>query len=136
MISGIAGYSKAVFDNVRIVGCMPENSPVMAESIKAGHIVEMESKPTLSDGTAGGIEPGAITFEYCQQLVDDFAIISEDEIAEALRLFMESHHMMIEGAAALPVAALLKDSRGMSGKNVVLIICGANISLQTLRDIL
>ena len=136
LISGIAGYSKAVFGDVRIIGCMPENSPVMAQSVKAGRIVEMESKPTLSDGTAGGIEPGAITFELCQRLVDDFVLVSESEIAHALRLFMESHHMMIEGAAALPLAAFMKEGEVMTGKNVVLVICGANISLQTLRDVL
>ena len=136
LVSGIAGYSKAIFDGVTIVGCQPENSPVMAESVKAGQIIEMESKPTLSDGTAGGIEPGAITFKLCQQLVDEFILVTEDEISEALRLFMESHHMMIEGAAALPLAALLKDGGAMSGKNVVLVICGANISLPVLRNVL
>jgi threonine dehydratase len=136
LISGIAGYSKAVFDDTRIIGCMPENSPVMAESVKAGRIIEMESKPTLSGGTAGGVEPNSITFNLCQSLVDDFILVSESEIAEALRLFMESHHMMIEGAAALPLAAFLKEGVSKPEKNVVLVICGANIGLQELRAIL
>ena len=136
MISGIAGYAKAVFDGVTIIGCQPENSPIMAESVKAGRIIEMDSKPTLSDGTAGGIEPGAITFELCQRLVDEFVLVTESEIYEALRLFMNSHHMMIEGAAALPIAAFMKEDRAMSGKNIVLVICGANISLPALRDVL
>lgn len=136
LVSGIAGYSKAVFDGVTIIGCQPENSPVMAESIKSGRIIEMASKPTLSDGTAGGIEPGAMTFKLCQQLVDEFVMITESEISGALRLFMESHHMMIEGAAALPIAALMKEDGAMSGKNVVLVICGANISLPVLRTVL
>lgn len=61
MISGIAGYLKSIKDDVKVSGCLPENSPVMAESVKANQIVEMESLPTLSDGTAGGLEPNAIT---------------------------------------------------------------------------
>jgi threonine dehydratase len=96
----------------------------------------MESKPTLSDGTAGGIEPGSITFEICQQLVDEFVVVSEGEIADAMRLFMEVHHMLIEGAAALPLASFLKEQKSMSGENIVLVICGANVSLQTLKGIL
>ncbi len=136
LISGVAGYAKAVFDEVEIVGCLPENSPVMAESVNAGHIVEMESKPTLSDGTAGGIEPGSITFELCQRLVDRFMAVSEVEIADAMRSFIEGHHMLIEGAAALPIASFLKGEHDTPGKNIVLVICGANVSLQTLRDIL
>ncbi|HAC20233.1 MAG TPA: serine/threonine dehydratase [Dehalococcoidia bacterium] len=136
LISGIAGYSKSVFDNPRIVGCLPENSPVMAESVRAGQIIDMESKPTLSDGTAGGIEPGSITFEICQQLVDEFVVVSEGEIADAMRLFTEVHHMLIEGAAALPLASFLKEQKSMSGENIVLVICGANVSLQTLKGIL
>ena len=63
-------------------------------------------------------------------------IVSEDEIAEAMRLFIEGRHMLVEGAAALTLASLLKENDEMSGKNVVLVICGANVSLETLRDIL
>ena len=47
----------------------------MAESAKAGRIVDMHSKPTLSDGTAGGIEAGAITFDICQNLVDGYVLV-------------------------------------------------------------
>src|SRR5581483_7459481 len=73
LVSGIAAYLKTLFPHVRVVGCSPQNSPVMIESLKARHIVEMESLPTLSDGTAGGVEPDAITFPLCQQLMDDSA---------------------------------------------------------------
>jgi len=69
LIAGIAGYLKEVNPSVEIVGCLPQNSAVMYESIKAGKIIDMESKPTLSDGSAGGIEPNAITFELCQKIV-------------------------------------------------------------------
>ena len=99
LVSGIAGYLKAVLPGVRVIGCQPEASPVMARSVEAGAIVDIPSGPTLSDGTAGGIEPGAITLPLCRSLVDEFVLITEDQIREALRLVLETHHLLIEGAA-------------------------------------
>jgi len=136
LISGIAGYLKSVHPDVKLVGCSPENSQVMIQSVKAGKILDLPSLPTLSDGTAGGLEPGAITFELCQALVDDYMTVTEDEIKESLLLFMQTHHMMIEGAAGVAIASYLKMKEQFKGKNVVIIICGANISLETLKEIL
>jgi threonine dehydratase len=136
LISGIGGYLKRVNPEAVVIGCSPENSQVMIQSVRAGKILDLPSLPTLSDGTAGGIEPGAITFELCRKLIDDFVTVSEDEIAETIRLFMKTHHMLIEGAAAVAVASYLKMLDRCSGKQVVIIICGANIDLETLKSIL
>lgn len=136
MISGIAGYLKSVKNHVKVSGCLPKNSPVMAESVKANRIVEMESLPTLSDGTAGGLEANAITFDLCRTLVDDYVLVSELEIKDAMRLFMETHHMLIEGAAGVAIASYLKHKELCQGKNIVIVICGANISLETLKTVL
>jgi threonine dehydratase len=136
LISGIAGYLKSMRRNVRIIGCSPENSAVMAESIKAGRILEIKSRPTLSEGSAGGVEQGAITFDLCKELVDDYVNVSESEIVHALKFFMEAHHMMIEGAAAVSIAALLKTKDKFRGQNAVVVVCGANIGLETLKSIL
>jgi threonine dehydratase len=136
MLSGIAEYVKAVYPAAKIIGCSPEHSPVMARSVQAGQIIEMESLPTLSDGTAGGVEADAITFPLCQRLIDDYALVSEEEIRQAVRLCLEKHHLLIEGAAGVPLAALLKLAERFKGKNVIVVLCGANISLETLRTIL
>jgi len=136
MISGIAGYLKTIFPQIEIIGCSPLNSPVMARSIQSGHLLDMESLPTLSDGTAGGIENDSITFPLCQKLVDDYILVSEDEIRHAMRQFIETHHMLIEGSAAVPIAALLKMPERFQGKTVVIVLCGANISLETLRSVI
>ncbi len=136
LISGIATYLKAVNDRVQIVAASPQNSCVMAASVEAGRILDMASHPTLSDGTAGGIEPGAITFDLCRTLVDDYVLIAEDEIREALRLIMETQPMLIEGAAAVAVAALLKRQAQFRGQRVVVVLCGANIGVETLRGVL
>ena len=136
LISGIAGYLKSVHPDIVVIGCSPENSQVMIQSVKAGRILDLPSLPTLSDGTAGGIEPGAITFDLCRELVDDYVTVTEEEIADGLRLFMKTHHMLIEGAAAVAVASYLKMLDRCIDKNVVIIICGSNIGPETLKRIL
>ena len=136
MISGIAGFLKSKNPAIQIIGCSPENSQVMIQSVKAGRILDLPSLPTLSDGTAGGVEPGSITLEFCRELVDDFMTVTESEIKESLREFMQTQHMLIEGSAAVAVAAFKKQADRWAGKNVVVIICGGNISLETLTTIL
>lgn len=136
LISGIAGYLKSVQPDGQIIGCSPENSQVMVQSVKAGRILDLPSLPTLSDGTAGGIEAGSITFDLCRTLVDDYVTVTEDEIKESLLLFIGTHHMLIEGAAAVAIASYLKTRERFAGKNVVIVICGANISLETLAEVL
>ena len=134
LVSGIAGYLKSINPNTRIIGCQPENDAAMLASVKAGQIRAIEAKPTLSDGSAGGLEPGAITFELCRTLVDEWVAVSEEEIKVAIRLFMETQHQLIEGAAGVAVAAMLKSN--LRGERAIAVICGANISLPTLKTIL
>ena len=136
LISGIAGYLKSINKSIKIFGCQPENSAVMYESIKAGKILEMESKLTISDGTAGGIEEGAITFDFCKSYVDDFILVTEEEIKRAVRLLIEKHSMLVEGAGALSLASFLKVKERLKKKNVVLIISGARIGLEQLGEVL
>jgi threonine dehydratase len=136
LISGVAAVLKAHNPNVRIIGCLPLNSPVMAVSAARGAIIDMPSLPTLSDGTAGGIEEGAVTFPLCQALVDEYVLVSEEEIAEAMRHVMEFQHLLIEGAAGVAAAALLKTQAQVEGKQAAVVLCGGNISLPTLRSVL
>ena len=136
LISGIAAYLKSIDKNIEIIGCQPENSAVMYESIKAGKIVEMESKPTLSDASAGGIEKDTITFDICKKFVDDFILVTEEEIKEGIRLFIEKHNLLIEGTGVLPAAAYLKSIENFKNKNVVLILSGARIGLDQLKEVL
>lgn len=136
LISGIAGFMKSGSEPIEIIGCQPYNSAVMYESIKAGSILDLESKPTISDGTAGGIEAETITLPMCRDLVDTWILLSEKEIIEALKLILTKHYLLIEGAAALSVAAFLKDKDKFKGKTVVLVLSGCKISIETLKEIL
>lgn len=136
LIGGIGACLKGAGRDVEMVACSPENSAVMHHSLEAGRILEMESKPTLSDGTAGAVEAGAITLDLCRQVVDRRVLVSEEEIRDALKLVIGSHHSLIEGAAAVAVAGFLKERDRYRGRHVVIVLCGANIALDTLRAVL
>ena len=136
LISGIAGYLKAALPHVQIIGCSPENSQVMIQSVQAGEILDLPSLPTLSDGTSGGVEADSITFGPCCEFVDRYVTVTEQEIADSLRTFMATHHMMIEGAAAMTLAAYRKERHMFTNQNVVIVLCGANIGLDTLKEVL
>jgi len=136
LAAGIAGYLKSVDPEITIIGCQPENSRVMYESIRAGEILDLESKPTLSEGSAGGIDHDSITFEICRDLIDEWVLLSEKEIADAILLALANEHLMIEGAAALAIAALARTPRRFAGQTVVLVLSGSKLSMQTLRELL
>ena len=108
----------------------------MHASIKAGKIIQMVSRPTIADGTAGGIEPDAATFDICRETVDDYIRVGEKDIRAAIRHMLEQDQLLMEGAAALSVASLLKERHRFKGKNTVLIISGKKITLELLKEIL
>ncbi|KAK9829755.1 hypothetical protein WJX72_007688 [[Myrmecia] bisecta] len=126
LISGIAAVLKSVSPNIQVVGCQPAASDVMTQSVRAGQIVDVPSGKTLSDGTAGGIEPDALTLEPCMRFVDQWVTVTEPEIAAAM-LGMQRHHGMdVEGAAGVSLAAFCKLKSQLAGKYVVVVCCGGN----------
>lgn len=136
LIGGVAAFMKSVNPGVQIVACQPAASAVMTESVKAGRILDLPSEKTLSDGTAGGIEADAITFELCRDLADRYVLVSEEEIAEAMRGFIDSHHMLLEGAAGVAIAGLVQVAKEFQNKKCVVIVCGGNISRETLKKVI
>tara|TARA_R110002049_G_scaffold9444_4_gene48032 strand:+ start:2620 stop:3597 length:978 start_codon:yes stop_codon:yes gene_type:complete len=136
LISGVGSVLRECRPGVSLVACQPKNSAVMTKSVQAGKILQLPSVPTLSDGTAGGIEEGAITFDLCRALVDQYRVISEARIGAAMRLYMDAEHQLLEGAAGVAVAGLLEEPGRFAGKNVVVLVCGANISRSKLATIL
>ena len=136
LIGGIAGFLKSIWPHIHVVGCSPENSAVMIHSIKAGKVLDLSSKPTLSDGTAGGVEEDSITFPICCDMIDETVLVTEKEIKDAMITYMDKEHQLLEGAAGTAVATLLKKKDDLIGKRVGVVICGGNISLDTVRDLL
>lgn len=130
MVSGIGAALSALNPNIDIIGCWPANAPTMQRSLEAGEIIEMEEDDTISDGTAGGIEPGSITFPLCQTLLSRTVLVSEEEIKVAMRDVANSERWIIEGAAGVAVASMKKLANEYGGKRVAVVICGRNILLE------
>lgn len=133
LIGGIALAVRARWPRCRIVGCLPAASPAMRDAVAAGRVVPSPMLPTLADATAGNIEEGAVTVAICAALVDELVLLSEEEIAAAMRTALLDHRLVIEGASALALAASLRSPLG--GRHLV-VIGGGNVGADTLRKIL
>ena len=136
LISGVASHLKSKNPKIQIIGCSPKNSSIMINSLNEGKIVNSESKDTLSDGSAGGVEEDSITFNMCNQLIDDYCLVSEDEIALQIKNSLNMDSMIIEGSAAVAIASAIKMKSQLHNKNVAIVICGGNIGKDTLNKIL
>jgi threonine dehydratase len=135
LIAGISAFLKTVRPGARTIGVEPETSAFMAASLAAGRLVEIDERPTIADAVAGAIEPGSITFPLCRDLVDSIEIVPEASIARAMALVFERHGRMIEGAGALPLAALLRAPSGRAGRTVAAIVSGGNIAVDRFLEI-
>lgn len=135
LIGGIGAYIKSASPQTEIVGCWPENSPVLYESIRAGRILDVAEQPTLSESTAGGLEPGSVTLEICSQVIDSSVLVSETEILDAMRKIHALKGWIIEGAAAVAVAGFVKNTEHYKEKRVAVVICGANVSEKVLSGL-
>jgi threonine dehydratase len=135
LASGVAGIVKAISPSTRVIGCSPAASAVMYHSLRAGRILELPLEPTLSDGTAGGVEPGAITFDILGRLLDDFVIVGESDIRRAFLDLIEVEHLLVEGSAAMAYAAARSDAEAVGGTTAV-ILCGGNVGTEKLKEIL
>jgi threonine dehydratase len=135
LISGVA-VAAAARPDVQVIGVQSEAGDAMRASLAAGRIVEVEQQPTIADGLAGNIEPGSITFELVQRNVARIVLVSEREIAAAVRFCCTEHGLVAEGAAATSVAALMTGRVGALEGTVVALLTGRNIDARTLARVL
>ena len=136
LISGIGGYLKERYPDIEIIGCWPENAPAMHLCLEEGKIYDTPETKTLSDGSAGGVEEGAITFPICQQVIDRHILVSEAEIGRAIRAMAANENTIIEGAAGVALAAAIKSGSDYQRRKIAVVICGRNIALDTFRSVL
>jgi threonine dehydratase len=127
---------KATSPKTEIIGCWPQNSPVLCRCLEAGRILDVPEQPTLSESTAGGLEPGSITFDLCKAVVDRAVLVSESEILAAMRRSLEEDHWLIEGAAGVALAAYLGEAKQYADKTAVVVICGRSLSAEVLHRLL
>ena len=107
----------------------------MFESIKSGNIIEYESQPTLSEGTAGGIEMNSITFPICQKLVDHWVVVSEEDIKWGINFMWKTERAVVEGAAGMALAAAKNMAQELKGKTACVVLCGGNIDKSVVETI-
>lgn len=132
LLAGMAAYAKSVNPRIEFVACSPAASPAMAECVRQGRIVDVPCGPTWSDSTAGGVEPGAITFPLCRELVDRYVDVDEPAIAQAMRDALAHQHLLVEGAAGVALAACRADP-ALRGRRAAVIVCGGNLPFDALR---
>lgn len=135
IIAGVAVAAKSLNPNVKIIGVQTANIPSMAESMKAGKVTTAFKSTSVADGISVKTV-GELTFSIVKDLVDEVVLVEEDEIAEGLLFLMENQKVVAEGSGAVTTAALLSGKyKPKADENVVCIISGGNIDVNTLNKI-
>lgn len=128
LISGIATAVKTLKPDVRIIGVQAAGAASMRAALDAGKIVTLAEISTVADGIATKAT-GAYTFEIVRTLVDDVVTVDEEEIVRAVLLLLERCKLLVEGAGAVSVAALLSGRLALNGKRTVAVLSGGNIDM-------
>lgn len=138
LISGVATALKSFNPSIHVIGVQAENVHGMAESVKQGKITSQFTAHTIADGTEVAI-PGEKTYEVADKLVDEFILVTEDEISNAMRHLMQRAKIITEGAGALPTAAILSgkiDPKWLKNKTTVALVSGGNVDLTRVSHII
>ena len=136
IIAGVAVAAKALNPNVKIIGVQTANIPSMYESMKAGKVTTAFKDTSVADGISVKTV-GELTFNIVKDLVDDVILVEEGEIAEGLSFLMENQKVVAEGSGAVTTAAILSGKYiPKKNENVVCIISGGNIDINTLNRII
>ena len=130
LISGIALALKAANPQARVVGVTMEQGAAMYESVRAGRPVEVGEAASLADSLGGGIGlENRYTFELTRALVDDYVLVSESEIARAMRHLYRNERVIAEGGGAVSVAAVLAGKVPDLSGNAVCVVSGGNVDM-------
>ncbi len=136
--SGICGtllVREHVSPKTRVIGVQAERAPAVYRSWKEQRRVVTESADTFADGLATRV-PAEMTQTRINQKVDEIITVSEEEMAQAIRLLLFHTHNVAEGAGAASLAAALKLRAQLAGKRVAIILSGGNIDAATLKHVL
>jgi threonine dehydratase len=135
LIAGTAAAVKALSPKTKVIGVQAENAPSASASFREKKISEKIPSPTIADGIAVG-RVGDKTFELIRKYADDMLLVSEDAIARAILLFLERKKLVVEGAGAVTLAALLENKEKFQGKRIVLVLSGGNIDFTVVDRII
>jgi len=136
--SGACGHciaGKALHPRLRVIGVQSEGAPAFAVSWRERKMVSMPHAATFAEGLQTRV-PFELTMRILWDRLDEFVLVSERELEEAIVLMADTTHQLAEGAGAAPLAAALKLRRQLAGQRVALILSGGNITLDSFREIL
>jgi threonine dehydratase len=125
----------AVNPAIQVVGVQAERAPAVYRSWREGHRVAIDNVATFAEGLATR-EPFAMPLALFPRLVDEIMLVSDDQIAQSIRLLVEATRQVVEGAGAAALAAAMTRRSQLAGTNVGLILSGGNITIEQLRRIL
>jgi threonine dehydratase len=128
LISGIAIAARALKPDITIIGVQAKGAPSCYASLEAGTLTTTTTASTIADGIATK-SPGELTFSIIQRLVDEVVLVEDEAIIEAVLLLMERCKMLIEGAGAAGLAAVLSGAVDLKGKKVLVPLTGGNIDI-------
>lgn len=128
LIAGIAIAARALRPNITIIGVQSAGASSCRISLDAGELRTLPTITTIADGIAVK-RPGELTFDIISRLVDDVVLVNDEEIIGAVLLLMERNKLLVEGAGAAGVAALLSGTVKLKGKKVLVPLTGGNIDI-------
>ena len=135
LISGVAFALKSLKPDVKVYGVQAEGAPSMYRSLHEHKYQTLQAASTFADGIQVKT-PGELTYQICEEYVDDIVTVTEDETAAAILSLMENQKLVAEGAGAVPVAAALFHKLPIEGKKVVCLISGGNIDVNILNRVI
>ena len=136
LISGVAIVAADAGRDVRVIGVETVSSSPFTAGLAAGRIVEIEVQPTLADGLAGNLDPDTPTFDIVRSRVSEVVTVTEQQIREAVAGVVLHERLIAEGAGATGVAAIAARRAATQGRNVAVVLSGANIDPRVLGGIL
>ncbi|MCB9079673.1 MAG: hydroxyectoine utilization dehydratase EutB [Anaerolineaceae bacterium] len=136
LMAGIALALKSANPAIRVIGVSMERAAVMHRSLQAGRPVQLPEEPTLADSLQGGIGlDNQYTLAMVQQYVDDVILLTEAEIAAGMAFAFFEHHLVLEGAGAVGIAALLHHKVAPLGQHVAVVLSGGNVDLRSFLEV-
>ncbi len=135
LISGISTVLKKLRPEVQVIGVQAASCPAVFNSFLEGKILSVKRRPTMADGIAVE-KPGSITFEILKKYVDTMAAVEEEDIAQTILMLLERTKLMVEGAGAVGLTALLSRKINLVNKKVVVVLSGGNIDVTLLSRII
>lgn len=135
LLAGVAVVARALRPGLRLIGVQAAGAGAFADSFRSGKVTRTEQVTTIADGIAVK-QPGELTFQIIRELVDDMVVVEDEAISRAIVLLIERSKLVVEGAGAVGLAALLERKISHKGGRVGLLLSGGNIDLNLLGKII